>query len=321
MKRKVIKQGNGTLTITLPIEWTREMGLKGDEEIEVTVSDNRLLVESEHGKKEKIISLDIDHLERLSFAKFIIACYEQGYDTIDVVFSKPHINSWSHGKENVSDVINFFVSRLVGFEVLSQTKNSIKIGNISEKHLKFENILSRIFFLIEEYLSHLIEGLETNNYNDMKEGEKRHDNITKLVALASRILHESDSFSRSESMNLFTILNILDKITDFIRYAYKNTLKFNDKVSKNTISLARKAYQFLETYRSFYNKFDYRLVNDLDDLRGEVKKSFLECIKQCPKEAGINSNLDALVECLNGAVKLRISLELEKSHNKKGFPY
>ena len=252
----------------------------------------------------------------MSLSKFLITCFEQGFDSITLTFSKAKIRSWSHGEEDITDLIKFFVARLVGFEVLSQTSKSITIGNLSEKLIKFENILSRIFFLIEEYLQHLIDAMKTNDYSDLKNNENRHDNITKLVALGLRMVSEDTSHSRAEALNYFTILNYLDKITDFIRYAYKNTMKFDKKVSKETINLAEKTYKYLEMYRHFFYKFDYKLINDLDDMRGDVKKMYLGVSKK-NKEVNINSQFDSFVESLHGIIKSRLALELVKSDFKQ----
>lgn len=316
MKRKVIKQGNGTLTVTLPKHWTEEIGLKGGDEIDLKEVEKGLLLSTEFHSKQKAISFNIDNLERLSLSKLLIACFEQGFDNITLTFSKAKIKSWSHGEEDITDLIKFFVARLIGFEVLSQTSTSITIGNLSEKLTKFENILSRIFFLIEEYLQHLIEAMKINDYSDLKNNENRHDNITKLVALGLRMVSEDTSHSKAESLNYFTILNYLDKITDFIRYAYKNTIKYNKKVSKETIKLAEKTFKYLETYRHFFYKFDYKIINDLDDLRGDVKKLYLEISKN-NKEATINSQFDSFVESLHGIIKSRLALELFKSNIKE----
>jgi phosphate uptake regulator len=316
MRRKVIKQGNGTLTITLPKQWTKEIGLGGNDEVEIDVEENSLVVTRTGKEKEKSIAINVDNFERLSFAKFLIACYEVGFDTMTLNFSKSTIKSWSHGNEDVNSVVNFFVGRLIGFEVLGQTKNSIKISNISPQHMKFDSVLSRIFFLIEEYLSHLVEAMESNNFKDLNSGEMRHDNITKLITLASRMIYESKSFSKFDIANLSTILNLLDKITDFTRYAYRYTSAYNKKVSRETVSMAKNTHKFLEAYRHFFNKFNYDSINELDELRGDIKKSFLSNVKKNSKESAIFTNFDAFVETLHGAIKPRIAIELGKESMK-----
>lgn len=241
----------------------------------------------------------------------MFSCFEQGYDTITFNFSKSKIRSWSHGSENLTDVINFFVGRLIGFEVISQTSKSITIGNVSEKLTKFDNILSRIFFLIEEYMKHLVDALKTGDYTDLKEGENRHDNITKFVALASRIVSEDTTYTKIDAMNYFTVLHYMDKITDFIRYSYRNTVSFEKKVTKSTIKLAEETLRSFEMYRHFFYKFDYKLITEIDELRGQIKKLYLENSKKS-KESSITSNFDSIVEMINGILKPRVALELCK---------
>lgn len=316
MIRKIIEQGNGTLTITLPKQWVDEIGLKGSSEIELLINQKNIIVMPLDTKKEKTISIHVDNFERLSFAKFLIACYELGFDTMELTFTKSTVQSWSHGKEDITEVINFFITRLVGFEILSQSKSVIRIGNIVKEHVKFESIVSRIFFLIEEYLQHLIDAMKSGEYDDLKNGENRHDNITKLIALATREVYEGGNFTKAEALNLAVILIILDKITDFIRYAYKYTSKYNSKVSNETINLAAKAMSFVEKYREFFNKFGFQQINELDDIRGEVKASFVKLIVSKSKEAPINAQFDALVETLHGAIKSRIAMDIDKGENK-----
>ena len=105
---------------------------------------------------------------------------------------------------------------------------------------------------------------------------------------------------------------LLDKITDFVRYACRYTK--GRKKSNLTVSLAKKTLEFMDLYRSFYGKFDYGTISKLDLIRGDVKKTFLQCVKKHPGESAITSQLDAFVETLHGAIKLRISIELEKEY-------
>jgi phosphate uptake regulator len=310
MKRKVVRQGHNTLTVTLPKQWTEEHNIKAGDELDLRETEEGLVMASDYHAAPKTISLNVDGMERLALSKLLIAAFEQGFDTITLTFTKPHIKSWSHGKENVSDVINFFVSRLIGLEILSQTPRSITIGNVSEKLVKFEVVLSRIFFLMEEYLQHLIIAMKSGDYEDLKNRENRHDNITKFVSLATRMVIEDPALKKIEALNYHTILLTLDKATDFIRWAYKFTEKHGKKVSKETIDLAEGAYTYLENYRHFFYKFDWGAIHDIDEKRGDVVARFLRTAKT--GEAPIMAQLDAMVESLNGLVKPRIALELAK---------
>lgn len=314
MKRKVVRQGHNTLTVTLPKQWTEEHNIKAGDELDLRETEEGLVMASDYHAAPKTISLNVDGMERLALSKLLIAAFEQGYDTITLTFTKPHIKSWSHGKENVSDVINFFVSRLIGLEILSQTPRSITIGNVSEKLVKFEVVLSRIFFLMEEYLQHLIIAMKSGDYEDLKNRENRHDNITKFVSLATRMVIEDPALKKIEALNYHTILLTLDKATDFIRWAYAKT-ETNKKntgkgVSKDTLQMAEAAFTYLENYRHFFYKFDWGTIHDIDEKRGEIKLLNMKTVKA--GEGAIGGQLDAMVETLSGLVKPRIALELAK---------
>ena len=317
MKRKIIKQGNNTLTITLPKSWTEKKNIKSGDEIDLSELEGGLQLKTEEKEVLKSISLNIDNLEDLALAKLLIACFEQGYDTIKLDFTKQNAKTYRYGAgfTSMEDSINYYVARLIGFEIISQTSNSVTVGNVSEKLTKFDNIVSRIFFLIEEYIRLLILAMKNNDQSELKEGEQRHDNITKFVALASRIISEDSSYTKNEALNYFTIFNYMDKVTDFIRYAYQNTLIINKKLSKETIDLAEDALEFIKLYRHFFYKFDYKYINELDYIRHEIKKHYIT-YSQKNKESCIASNFDALAEVLNGIIKSRISLELSKKDIK-----
>ena len=47
MKRKIIKQGHNTLTITLPSDWVKRFNLQGGNEIDLIEKDNGLFLTTE----------------------------------------------------------------------------------------------------------------------------------------------------------------------------------------------------------------------------------------------------------------------------------
>jgi AbrB family looped-hinge helix DNA binding protein len=307
MKRKVVKQGNNTLTITLPKKWTEEFGVKPGDELDIEEKEKNIIISTDYHLSRKKISFSIDSMERLAIAKFLMASYEQGYEEITLTFSKDTVNSWCHGNETIYDVINNFVARLIGFEVISQTKKSVTIGNITEKVSNEENVVSRVFYLLKEYLYQLIVCMKNSSYEELSQRECRHDTITKMISLATRIICEDNKYSKMHSINNFAILSVLDKATDFIRYAYKTTAEYGRKASENTIKLAEDCYGFIELYRHFYHKFSFETINEMDELRGKIKK---KAALGKDKEMEIASTLNSLVEVLHGAIKPRIAIEL-----------
>lgn len=309
MIRKVIKQGNGTLTLTLPKEWTKEVGLCKNDQIEIILHQNGLTVRPLETKNERSILVDIDKFDRMPLAKFLIACYELGFDTITLEFTKSTILAWNEPEQEISKVISYFVSRLVGFEILSQTKNSVTIGNIAKKHEKFEALMSRIFFLIEENIKNTIDSSKDKKL--LKDYTTRHDAVTKLIALCIREINESEDFTKAEAINFGIILDILDKTTDFLRNSSKYALKEKCIMTKENLKMAEMALKFVEEYRSLFSKFDFEKVNLLDDMRGDTKSMF--CKSKTSQEIISIAQFDALVETLYSAVKPLIAIYISRT--------
>ena len=44
MKRKIIKQGHNTLTMTLPSDWVRKLNLEAGEEVDVCENNGSLVI-------------------------------------------------------------------------------------------------------------------------------------------------------------------------------------------------------------------------------------------------------------------------------------
>ena len=305
MKRKVIRQGNNTLTITLPREWTTKHSIAAGGEIEMTMAEKSLILDPPSQEGHRSISLNVDTLGRLCIAKLLIACYEQGYDTITLTFRPGTISSWSHGDESITDVINFFTARLIGFEVLSQSERSLSITNISEQFSHADQVIYRIFFLLKEYVEQGTHAL-SDAKSDLEMGESRHDAITKFVALASRIILNDGARPKNDAMHLFVIFQGLDKAADFIRYVYRNAK--DQKIAPGVPKVMRMAEGYLELYHQFYYKFSLAKINELDRMRGEMKDQ-CRMLARKGQNPEIVMSIDAFVETIHGIIKPKIAME------------
>jgi bifunctional DNA-binding transcriptional regulator/antitoxin component of YhaV-PrlF toxin-antitoxin module len=84
MKRKVIKQGYNTLTVTLPTEWTKKFNVKPGDEVEITEQGRGLQVSTEKGPNLSTITIDIAGLTPAVVWRYILAAYRSGYDEITI---------------------------------------------------------------------------------------------------------------------------------------------------------------------------------------------------------------------------------------------
>jgi len=309
MKRKVIKQGHDTMTVTLPKSWCRNMGIKGGDELNIDEHDNILTIAAQNKENKKSIRLSTKELERFSAAKIISASYELGFDKIFIDIDKNISKCWDNGEEEFVNTINYYVDRLMGFEVTSHVGRKMTIENLSQPLLKFESVISRIFSMIIEGLQNYIEAVEKKDKKLLADAEMRHDNITRFCSLALRIICYNNNMFKTDSLANFVIVNKLDKFADFFRYIYKDTL-IDKRNLKGISESAKKTLKYVETFRSFYSNYDINKMNDLDNLRGELKK--LSEKAKHKNDVLVTNYLYSLTEFMNGTIKPRILMEIDK---------
>ena len=88
MKRKLIKQGIGGLTLCLPKQWSDKHALKAGEEIEVHEEQGTLVIttESKSAKMKKELIID-DHSHEF-MTRVITNAYKKGIDELKLKFKK-----------------------------------------------------------------------------------------------------------------------------------------------------------------------------------------------------------------------------------------
>ena len=143
MKRKIIKQGHNTLTITLPSDWVKRFNLQGGNEIDLIEKDNGLFLTTEKINSIKKAEFDITGMDIPVIWKYFMSVYREGYDEILVKFhpdtklDSPHKFFTYHqldlryGKEREKkiayEVLQEFVSRFIGLEIVKHGEDFVLI--------------------------------------------------------------------------------------------------------------------------------------------------------------------------------------------------
>ena len=142
MKRKVIKQGNNTLTITLPRKWTERFGIHAGDEINLEEQDHALLLRS-----EKVTPLDVSAeisfhgLNQPILWRQMISAYRAGYDTIKIHFDPQAVyrniyTSYADFNKKISvssiEVVRDAFNGLIGMEIIEHKKDFCVVKDLGE---------------------------------------------------------------------------------------------------------------------------------------------------------------------------------------------
>ncbi|MCD6202979.1 MAG: phosphate uptake regulator PhoU [Methanophagales archaeon] len=132
-KRKVQLTGGSTFTISLPIKWAREAGLKpGDELYLLQRGDKSLLITPVKAKKEQMNCAELTLTEEEGFEgnfRYLIAHYLVGYDIVRLLSPKGFS---AEERKRIKEEVR---KRLIGMEVVGESAREI----ILKSFLKYED--------------------------------------------------------------------------------------------------------------------------------------------------------------------------------------
>src|SRR3989338_7038465 len=235
MKRRIIKQGHNTLTITLPSKWTKRLNLTPGGEVELTEKDSGLFITSDKNSVVKKTEIDISGLDVPSIWKYIMGVYREGYDEVRVKFDpkeqlgsqykffSEHKLDLKYGREaEKKSTLEFFhelVNRFVGYEIFEHGTDYLVIREISEPTTKeFDNSLRRVFLLTQQMAEETSEALKTNNPEVLKHIHDVDTNLDKFHDYCIRILNKLGNMETGKINLYFATLFFLELIGD----EYKN---------------------------------------------------------------------------------------------------
>jgi phosphate uptake regulator len=312
MKRKVIKQGHNTMTITLPSKWSKNVGLKQGDYLNTIVDGNNLIISTSLLPSESKIKVDISRLDRTSALIMLQGLYRNGYDTIDVRYENEVLPHYRTDKRvSVSEVVHNVVNRFIGSEIISTTRRSYLIKNISkESRDEFDTSLRRVFRLLNEMMQTYAEGVANSDYSMLKSLEFMHINIKKFQNYCLRLLNKFGHNNQKLTPSYFSIVQYLSKSEDIIKNATRFTLKHKLLMTEKSQSVIRRMQEVLtDFYKLFY---DYRTdkLAPLYEKRDNLRIFYYSNSKTFNKdELTVLGGLLQINEIILDLIELRIAIE------------
>lgn len=277
MKRRVIKQGHNTLTITLPADWVKKLNIKAGDEIELLEKESSIVINGHERSKEKSTTIDITNFTIPLLWRYFQSAYRAGSDEIKITFD-PNTKEYEDAYHYYTTqfdysklgekfypkpalvMIQSIIDRFIGMGVIETGKGYCIIKEMGEPSLKeFDNSLRRIFLVILQMFDRINEVIEKNETGDKNLCKEIHTidlNIDRFVDYCCRVLNKiSTSFTDSKKMLLFSTLFILELVGDEFKYIGKH-LAFSKKSVKDVLPLMNIIKSHFEMYYHMFYKFD-----------------------------------------------------------------
>jgi phosphate uptake regulator len=207
MQRNIIKQGNNSYTLTLPIKWIRENNLDKTLKISILEENESLILQSEEKKIEKKIKISLENKSKRLIRVILNNLYRAGYTEITLI----------NLKKDVEFIENLVTSRLLGFEVINISEKEVKIKNIAEPNFEnFDSILRKIFFIIKQ------------SFQNFDNKESISDKVNLYINYLQRVIINSDKFIRETAHNYYLITTRLLLIQHSLSRINKKPILLNE---------------------------------------------------------------------------------------------
>lgn len=268
MKRKVIKQGHNTLTITLPCKWAKEQGITAGQEINFEERDQELLLSTEKKKPLMKTTLDVTDVCIPVLWRQLISAYRAGYDEITINFSS------SNGKEVYTgfgyqtlqwlfpqgmlqlspiEAIQALVNRLVGVEIIDQKENYCVVKEMGETMFKeFDNSLRRIFLLLLSMSEDILSCYRTNKKEMLKAIHIVDTNLDRFHDFCLRVLNKKGYSEYRKTTPMYNLIFLLEMLGDEYKKIAIHLLSMKGKPNNQ---LLKQLDVIRDQFRSFYSLF------------------------------------------------------------------
>ena len=269
MRRKLVKQGSATYTVSLPKEWIDRFNLKSGEEIDLEESGMQLIISTiqKQGKYETI-KYDFSKIPSSLVHEFVVSLYKSGQKDIAIEQIEPE-------KLKLTREI---VDSTIGFQILGLEKNKAHIVDLG---ISDEESIIKAEQQIYWRLLHMIDQVINKNSKE-KEIYEIDLEINKLSFFIQRNLATKFS-SNSKNFMTYEKAAVLESIGDFLR-----SFKIYSKMSEEDIHYLKLIAEILDLLRA--QRADISYYKDIKD-----KLTYLRNLAEKSKKKGDNNSALASV--------------------------
>ncbi len=254
MKRKVSLIGPSTLMVSLPSKWVEQNKIKKGDELDIELLEQELIISSKP-KQPDYKKIDLDEKSLGFITKNILAyLYHKGYDEIRINFNH----------ENDKRFVLSKINELIGYEIVSETQDTITIKNVSEpKPEEFDNILRRTFLLLLEMAKGCYDSLAALDTDKLGEVALLESANNRYTDYCKRTINKFGYKERANSSLIYIIIRDLEKIADIYKSICMYFLKNGaDKLDKILLDTLKNTNYLLKLFYELYYKFDVKKAEE-----------------------------------------------------------
>ena len=247
MRRKLIKQGEKSTTLTVPAKWLHSQKLRAGDEIDIYEDQTKLILVPPNIKKRKEITISLPKIKQkrkdMGFVNdSIIIAYTAGFDKIII-----------NHEEKPEIISNLVDERLTGMEIITLTPKTCILESVSDPNYQdFDKIILRLFYIIKDMIQDFSNPLMHRHKNTLLKYR-----LFLQRSISKRIFnHDAEQFYTQ----FFYFLSEAGKMSSML-----NTLIKQKKVPlpKSNDKIIQYMKELTEVMQQAYLHSDYLLLHPL----------------------------------------------------------
>ena len=336
MKRKIIKQGHSTLTVTIPNEWAKELSIKAGDEVDLSRYNGSIVINGHKNSDPKKTTINIAGFRVPMIWRLFQSAYREGYEEIKVVYDdKQKVMEGAYNyyttqfefskmgekiiKKPAIEMIQELVNRFIGVAIIDSRENHCIVREMGELTAKeFDNSLKRIFLLIIELFDEVLRLIKENKIGDITVCKTLYQmdiNIDRFIDYCCRINNKIiDSSFQNNKPAMFSTLFLLELLGDEFKYIGTHLTKAKKNVSE-ILPFAERIRDHFQMYYDLFYKFDRNEAikfgeNDFQIYNDHVKRKETNNLETTAIKRHF-MQISKFIFCL---MELRVEMEFNQPH-------
>ncbi len=278
IRRKVVLQGNSTLSISLPLKWAQKYGVQKGDEIDIREESDRLIVSAQNqGPHTYELIQDVSGLDPRLVDRLIARSYQKGYDKLIL----------THNDPTLLKIIQDKVKELIGFEIMEYNDRSCVIQSISKRiDLDFEICLRKLFLGLRYMLHALEEAYRKSDYKALEHLYRRDLEINRLAYFCLRQLskdHFTDGEATHKGHVLYYLIESAEDLGDGLKRLAAELAVAKKKSERIEELFKRILVQYELSYSYFYSPTKEK-ANTAYQFNKEIRKEIMKILSSTPSK-------------------------------------
>jgi hypothetical protein len=271
MRRKLVKQGPSTLTVSLPSTWVKANNLHTGQEVVLVTQQNKVIVSVDLAEEEgSIVNIDVRPLSPRMVGWILSAMHKKGYDEIRLT-ANPDQYSAIEARVNKS---------LLGYEIVQHQGTTLVIRFITKIDAEEFPVLLRRAFLVTISLAESV----VKTPHEAKDALMLEETNNRITNYCERILNKS-AHQQPDIVFKYLIVWLLEKIADQYRDAIQAG-KINVEDAKTCLDLLKLFYELYYKYSlEKHDQFATQLNKGLEELT-QRKSTFTPVLQTLHQTSG-----------------------------------